>query len=77
MKQKATILVLAMSLLLSGCGVFNQSYISVEPHREQRQTVQTDVIMASNYLELLGALEKLGGQNSRRGAWRNLRIYGS
>ena len=59
MKQKATILVLAMSLLLSGCSLFSRSYVSVEPHREQRQTVQADAIMASNYLELLAAMEKM------------------
>ena len=59
MKQKMIILLLGMSLLLTGCSVFNRSYVSVVPHREQRQTVQTDVIMASNYLELLGALEKM------------------
>ena len=59
MKQKSILLILAMSLLLSGCSVFNRSYISVEPHREQRQTVQTDTIMASDYLELLGAMEKM------------------
>ena len=59
MKQKSILLILAMSLLLSGCSLFNRSYISVEPHREQRQTVQTDTIMASDYLELLGAMEKM------------------
>ena len=56
MKQKIQVLILALSLLLTGCGWVNRSYVSVEPHREQRQTAQTDVIMASNYLELLGAL---------------------
>ena len=59
MKQKSILLILTMSLLLSGCSLFNRSYISVEPHREQRQTVQTDTIMASDYLELLGAMEKM------------------
>ena len=59
MKQKLLIWILAMSLLLSGCGIFNRSYVSVEPHREPRQTMQTDSIKASNYLELLGAIEKM------------------
>ena len=59
MKQKIIILTLVVSLLLSGCSVFSQSYVSVEPHREQRPTVQTDAIAASNYLELLGAIEKM------------------
>lgn len=56
MKRKISILFLALSLLLTGCGWVNQSFVSVEPHREQRQTIQTDAIMASNYLELLDAL---------------------
>ena len=56
MKQKVSILLLVLSLLLTGCGWVNQSYVSVEPHREQRQTVQADVIMAANYLELLDAM---------------------
>ena len=46
-----------MSTLLGGCSWVNQSYVSVQPHREQRQTLQSDVIIASDYLELLGALE--------------------
>ena len=59
MKQNVILLVLTFSLLLGGCGWVNQSYVSVEPHKEQRQTLQTDVIVASNYLELLGALEEM------------------
>ena len=59
MKQRIIFLALAVSLLLTGCGWVNQSYVSVEPHKEQRQSVQTDAIVASNYLELLGALEEM------------------
>ena len=59
MKQKVILLVLTVSLLMCGCGVINRSYVSVEPHREQRQTMQSDAIMASDYLELLGAMEKM------------------
>ena len=59
MKQKVLFLLLSISLLLTGCGWVNRSYVSVSPHREQRQTVQTDVIMAANYLELLDALEDM------------------
>ena len=53
MKHKIVPLLLALSLLLAGCG----TYVSVTPHREQRQTAQTDVASAENYLELLGALK--------------------
>ena len=59
MKQTMILPVLIMSILLGGCGVINRSYVSVEPHREQKQTIQTDVIVASDYLELLGALEEM------------------
>jgi len=59
MKKNTILLILVLSLLLTGCGWVNRSYVSVEPHREQRQTVQSDVIMAANYLELLGALEDI------------------
>lgn len=59
MKQKIILLILTMSLLLSGCNVINRSYVSVNPHKEQRQVLQTDVIMASDYLELLRALEDM------------------
>lgn len=59
MKQKILLLTLAVSLLLGGCSWANQSFVSVEPHKEQRQTLQTDVIMASNYTELMGALEEM------------------
>ena len=58
MKRK-WIWVLALSLLLSGCSWANQSFVSVEPHREQRQSQQTDVAEASNYLQLLQALEHI------------------
>ncbi len=52
-------LVLALSLLLSGCGFSGTPYISVTPHREQRPSTQTDVIAASNYQELLDALKSI------------------
>lgn len=58
MKHK-WIWVLILSVLLSGCSWANQSFVSVEPHREQRQTQQNDVIEASNYLQLLQALEHI------------------
>lgn len=59
MKQKVFLWILTISLLLGGCGLVNRSYVSVEPHKEQRQTQQNDAIVASDYLELLGALEEM------------------
>lgn len=57
MKQKILILALAACLLLTGCGLIDGSYVSVTPHREQRQNLQTDMVEALDYLDLLGALQ--------------------
>lgn len=59
MKQKFLVFTLLFALLLSGCSWMDGSYVSVTPHKEQRQSSQTDVIAASNYLELLDALENV------------------
>ena len=59
MKQRVCLLVVAMSFLLEGCSWVNRSYVSVQPHKEQRQTQQNDVIVAADYLELLDALEDM------------------
>ena len=53
MKRRILPVLLALSLLLTGCG----TYVSVTPHREQRQTAQTDIAAAADYLELLSALK--------------------
>lgn len=59
MKRKVILLLLAASLLLTGCGWLDGRYVSAIPHREQRQNIQTDVIAASNYQDLMAALESL------------------
>lgn len=59
MKRKILIMTLLYCLLLSGCSWMDGSYVSVTPHKEQRQSSQTDVIAAANYLELLEALENI------------------
>lgn len=59
MKRKVLILALICSLLLTGCGWIEGSYVSVTAHREQRQSSQTDVITASDYLQLLDALQEM------------------
>ena len=68
MKQKWILCLLSLSLLLSGCSWANQSFVSVEPHKTQRQTAQTDVIEASNYLQLLQALESMIASGAEVGA---------
>lgn len=59
MKRTLLPLILAVCLLLSGCGWFNGSYVSVTPHQVQKQAAHTDSIVASNYREFLEALKQL------------------
>ena len=46
MKGKGILLLLALSLLLTGCSWLDGSYVSVTPHREQQQTIQTGAVSA-------------------------------
>ncbi len=57
MKRSLFLLPLFLSLLLTGCSWMEGQQLSVTPHRQQRQTIQSDVVTASDYLELLKALE--------------------
>ena len=59
MRRSVILLTLTVGLLLGGCSWANQSYVSVQPHKEQRQNIQADAIVASDYQELLGALEEM------------------
>lgn len=58
MKQKI-LMVLTLCLLLTGCGFPDGRYVSVKPHQEQRQYTQPSAMAASNYLELVDALNQL------------------
>lgn len=66
MKRKIGLLLLTVSLLLSGCGFSSGSYVSVTPHREQRQSQQLDAVTVANYQELIEALKQVvsSGQES-------------
>lgn len=59
MRKKLLMLFLAVSLLLSGCGFLDGSYVSVTPHREQKQTQQLDAVTVSDYQELVEALKQV------------------
>lgn len=54
MKRIMFSILMILCLLLTGCG----PYVSVTPHRKQRQPAQTDVVAAADYLELLAALKE-------------------
>lgn len=59
MKQKLFLLLLCAALLFTGCGLSGGRYVSVTPHREQRQEVHSQAASASSYLELVRVLENM------------------
>lgn len=59
MKIKLIAFCLSVSLFLTGCSFLDGSYLSIEPHREQRQSIQTGTIHAASYQDLVQALEQL------------------
>lgn len=56
MKKPLLCLYLALSLLLTGCRIMNGMYVSVTPHQEHRQSVQSELLSAQDYLDLMTAL---------------------
>ena len=68
MKRVLLPLALALSLLMTGCGWLDGSYLSVTPHQQQRQSAQTEVISASNYSELIEALETIIAEGTEMAA---------
>lgn len=59
MKKRWIFLFLIVSLLLSGCGLTGKRYVSVTPHREQRQNAQSEAAVAENSLDLMKVLEEM------------------
>ena len=59
MKIRILALLLAVCLLLGGCGWFQGSYVSVTPYRHQSGAGQNGVISAWNYSQLRKAFETL------------------
>ena len=58
---------LALSLLLTGCGWMDGRYSSVTPHLEQRQNTHSEVAVASDYLDLMKALKEMIQSGSESG----------
>ncbi len=67
MKVRLMILFLTVGLLLSGCNWPDGSYLSVSPHREQEETPRMDAMEASDYSQLLIAMEELVASGSETG----------
>lgn len=59
MKQKLIPILLCVSLLLSGCSIGGRRYVSVTPHREQRQNTQNEAASAADSLDLIHVLEDM------------------
>lgn len=59
MKHRLLPLLLAMSLLLGGCGWLNGSFVSVTPHEAPKQVSHSGTITAANYKEFVAALKQL------------------
>lgn len=66
MKRIVPIL-LMLSLLLSGCGWMDGSYVSVVLHQEQQQFGQAEVMIASKYQDLVAALEEMISSGAESG----------
>ncbi len=67
MKKARIALVLAICLLLTGCGFSGEKYISVTPHREQRQNSQSEAATAENSLDLIRILEEMIQAGTEKG----------
>lgn len=55
MKKRCFLYLMVLCLMFTGCS----NYVSITPHREQRTNTQTEVVSASDYLELLAALKEM------------------
>lgn len=65
MKGKLTIVILALCLLLTGCSLFQGSYIHVTPYLEQTGDVQSEMVSASSYRQLAAVLEDMVAQGRK------------
>lgn len=59
MKKRWICLILSISLLLSGCGISGKRYVSVTPHREDRQNAQSEAAVAADITDLMQVLEEM------------------
>lgn len=74
MKRRMTAAVLSLSLLLSGCGILERTYSSVEMHTEAYwENTEEDMLRAESYQDLVNALLLLVGKHAADGV---VRVYG-
>ena len=58
-KIRVLCLLSAVCILLAGCSLLSESYISVTPHREQGRGGQSGMVSAEDYSQLSTALENM------------------
>lgn len=58
---------LAVSLLLSGCGLMSSDYVYIAPHKEQYNTNQMEAVSAADYEQLRAAMEELVSAGTETG----------
>ena len=59
MKKQWMILILVVSMLLSGCTVYNQTYVHIEPHEKETGADASEVVSARDYDQLIEALDHM------------------
>lgn len=57
MRIRMIMVAVGISLLLSGCGWLDGSYVSVTPHQEQSASIRTENLSVSNYEQMLKVME--------------------
>lgn len=67
MKRACLLPILALCLLLSGCGWLDGSYVSIKPHQEQRQDSRSEVLTATSYRDLVRILCDLVAEGAQTG----------
>lgn len=67
MKQKLILLSLCLSLLLTGCGWMDGSYVHISDHKEHEPELQDENLTASSYLELQNILSQMVRKGTAEG----------
>lgn len=59
MKFRMVVLMLVVSMLMTGCSLFDGSYVSITPYEQQTEYGRGEAISARNYYQLRIALQEL------------------
>lgn len=66
MKQKIAVLILAMSLLLTGCSWMDGSYVHISRHQEQKPSSQGGSVTVSNFSQLQDVMMRMTENGVRK-----------